>query len=427
MNFIRRSPMLVALTLLLAAPPVARAGHGCATCGTSVPCGQPAHCESGPQYVEQTIMVPQWDTERRTINVTEYAQEQRTRTYTAYRCVPRTEQVSRDVTIMVPVTKTKTLTETVHVPVYSDQVQHYTVRVPKYRTVERQVTVTVPHWREEEKQYTVMVPVQERRTGTRMVCHMEPVTETRTITRDTGHWEEQTVEVPTTSCGHYSYCAPKRRMFFRNRSACYTSCDTCNTCATCGGGSDCGSDCGSGCGEQPCGGLTTVTRKVWVPNIETDEQQVTVMRPKMVEQQYEYSVTVCRPETKTRMVRVCDYRQEQRTVTHRVCDYVNETRERTVRVCNMQPQQRTRQVNYTVCQPKTVTRTHNVTRYEQVAEEKTATYTVCVPHQVQKEVEVPVCRMVPKTVTVPVSTGGCDSGHCGGGWSYGRRLCRRGC
>ena len=39
-------------------------------------------------------------------------------------------------------------------------------------------------------------------------------------------------------------------------------------------------------------------------------------------------------------------------------------------------------------------------------EEKTETYKVCVPHTVEKEVQVQVCRMVPKTITckVPMTT-----------------------
>jgi hypothetical protein len=36
-----------------------------------------------------------------------------------------------------------------------------------------------------------------------------------------------------------------------------------------------------------------------------------------------------------------------------------------------------------------------------VPEEKTQTYTVCVPVQVEKQVEVKVCKMVAKEVQVP--------------------------
>jgi hypothetical protein len=37
-----------------------------------------------------------------------------------------------------------------------------------------------------------------------------------------------------------------------------------------------------------------------------------------------------------------------------------------------------------------------------VAEERTRTYTTMVPHTVEKQIQVPVCRLVPKTVTYQV-------------------------
>ena len=73
-----------------------------------------------------------------------------------------------------------------------------------------------------------------------------------------------------------------------------------------------------------------------------------------------------------------------------------------------------------VCVPQQKTWTETVTCYESQAEEVTRTVTVCVPHQVQKEVQVNVCRMVPKTVQVPVQCGSCCRG-------CGLRACRRGC
>jgi hypothetical protein len=51
--------------------------------------------------------------------------------------------------------------------------------------------------------------------------------------------------------------------------------------------------------------------------------------------------------------------------------------------------------------------------YRTVPEEKTITETVSVPVQVQKEVQVRVCNMVPKTVTVALAyNNGCAG--CGG-------------
>ena len=76
----------------------------------AVDCGVEAHAtvdECGPRMVERTVMVPQWVTERRTINVTRSRPEERERIVTVYRCVPETRQVTREFTVMVPETRTR--------------------------------------------------------------------------------------------------------------------------------------------------------------------------------------------------------------------------------------------------------------------------------------------------------------------------------
>ncbi len=114
----------------------------------------------------------------------------------------------------------------------------------------------------------------------------------------------------------------------------------------------------------------------WVPNIVKREVEYTCMQAQMEDVPYEYTVTLCRPETRTRTVQVCDMVREQKT----------------------------KEVQYTVCVPQTKTGTRQVTVCKTVPEEKTCTYTVNVPHTVQKEIQVKVCRMVPKEITcrVPV-------------------------
>jgi hypothetical protein len=109
------------------------------------------------------------------------------------------------------------------------------------------------------------------------------------------------------------------------------------------------------------------------------------MRPTYEEVPYEYTVTLCRPETRTRTVTFCEY----------------------------VPEQRTQEVQYTVCVPEQRVATHQVTICRTVAEQRTRQVTVMVPYTEQQEVPVQVCRMVPKTITVPVHTG-CQSGWCGG-------------
>jgi hypothetical protein len=53
-----------------------------------------------------------------------------------------------------------------------------------------------------------------------------------------------------------------------------------------------------------------------------------------------------------------------------------------------------------------------VTTYRREEFQRTISYTVDVPHPVEKEIEVQVCRMVPKTIQVPVYPRCCGSCGC---------------
>ena len=318
------------------------------------PSGGSASGCGGACYVEKTIYCPEWVTETRTVTCCEYKQESREVTETIYRCVPVQKEIQRSCTVMVPEQRVRTC--------------QYTVCTPVVKQVERQYTVCVPEYRDVERQYTVMVPTQETRQGVRRVCHMVPEEITNTVCVDRGCWQTQMVEVP---------CSPCRRGCFRRR------------CGSCCGG------CGSCC--QPM--TTTVCQRVWIPNIVQEEVTCTVYKQQITEEPYEYTVTVCKPETRTCTVKVCEMRQEVRTRTCSVTTYETSVEER--------------QVPYTVCVPQEKTWTETVTTYTQVPEEVTRTITVCVPVQVQKEIQVNVCRMVPKTIQVPVcGCGGCNTG-CG--------------
>jgi hypothetical protein len=133
------------------------------------------------------------------------------------------------------------------------------------------------------------------------------------------------------------------------------------------------------------------------------EEQVThtVCKPQIVEQPYQYTVTVCKPETRTCKVNVCEMKQEVRSVTCQVTTYETSTVEK--------------EECFTVCVPQQKKWTENVTTYKQVPEQVTETYTVSVPYQVEKEVQVQVCRMVPRKVMVPVYSyysGSCCQKSC---------------
>ena len=150
----------------------------------------------------------------------------------------------------------------------------------------------------------------------------------------------------------------------------------------------------------------------WVPNIVQEPIQVTVMKTQITEVPYQYNVTVCTPEARSRMIPVCHFANQTRTCTERVCDYHNETRSRTFAVCDFKTEQRSREVQFTVCVPHQRTFTEQVVNYRNVPEEKTERFTVMVPHQVEKSMCVQVCHMVPHEATVQTS---CYSGGCGCG------------
>ena len=55
-------------------------------------------------------------------------------------------------------------------------------------------------------------------------------------------------------------------------------------------------------------------------------------------------------------------------------------------------------MSYTVCNPEERTSSYNVTVYDDVTEEVSDSYTVCVPVKSTKEIKVRVCHKVPVTI-----------------------------
>jgi hypothetical protein len=60
---------------------------------------------------------------------------------------------------------------------------------------------------------------------------------------------------------------------------------------------------------------------VWVAKPVQEQFHVTVMKQQIREQPYDYNVTVCHPETRTRTIQVCSYENQTRAYTEKVCDY----------------------------------------------------------------------------------------------------------
>ena len=335
------TPALLVVFLITAR---VEAGSGRSNCGN--PCCSPAPCATAaspgpaPAYVERTVMVPTRVQEKRLVKQTVYKQQTHEKKITVQRCVPEQQERTRTYTVMVPEQHTRTI--------------QCNVVKPVWETVNREYTVHIPEWKTVQQTYTVMVARYEKRQGIRHAVKCVPITEKRMVTCDKGHWEKQLVEVP----------------------------------------------CQSSCGDPCCGCCprTSTTQKcVWVPNVVTEEVDVTVYRKVTEEVPYEYTATICTPEKRTREVRVCSYRPETRSRQVKVCKYVAEQQER--------------EVTYTVCVPHQKTETYMVTVNKYVPEDKTVRYTVCVPETVEKEVDVTMCKMVPKTIAVP-ARGGCDGCGC---------------
>ena len=427
---IRTTVWLAALALCSWSAQPAGAQAPCAGCTTSAPanCAAPA-----PAYeqVEKTILVPTMVTETRRVCDVEYRTEQRQRTFTVCRPVTETHDVQETFTVMVPERRTRIERYTVSKPVMRQVTQNYTVQVPyqeqrqgtrrvcNYVPVTQTRTVSVPEtrtrtesytvprtvMRQVSQNYTVRVPYTETREGTRQVCRWAPVNEQRTVCVDEGHYEDQVVAAGCNG-GYSAGCRGHRRR------CCSAPCNT---------------GCASPC-DAPAACAPVVTQKVWVPNIVQKIVNVTVNRSQMVNEAYSYLVQLCRDETRTRTVNVCDVVNETRTreVPYTVCvakqeSYVvnkpqivdvpytymvtlcrPETRTRTVNVCDVVTEEQTRNVDYTVCVPKQQTRTRQVTTVNMVQEPRTETYSVQVPYRVEKDVQVQVCKMVPKKILVNV-------------------------
>jgi len=252
-----------------------------------------------------------------------------------------------------------------------------TVMVPEMVTEMR--TVTVCQWRTEQRQATCMA------------CRLVPETRQVTYEYTVPTYETRTQEfvysvfkpVISTQQVDYTVMVPhiEKRQGVRRECHMVPVEMTCTVCEDHGSWQQVVRH--SGCG---CCGPCSWTCNVWVPKLEQREVKYTVMRPQIREVPYEFDVTVCTPEKRSEMVQVCNYA----------------------------PEQVTRSVPYTVCVPVTKTDTREVTCYRRVEEPRTYNYTVCVPYQVEKQVPVQVCRMVPKTVTLQAPA-------CGGAPWCGRR------
>jgi hypothetical protein len=110
-----------------------------------------------------------------------------------------------------------------------------------------------------------------------------------------------------------------------------------------------------------------------------------------------------RPEVRQQTVTVMRSVPETVAVQRQCTVMVPEVRSR-VEDCTCQ---QSRTVNYTVCVPQVQTRTEYVTTCRLVPEQRVRQCTVLVPYEVAETIQVPVLRMVPKTIHVAARPAPC--------------------
>lgn len=453
-----------------------------------------------PQFVTETVAQPstelQTETRQRvkTVNKTVPVKFQSYRVKNTIKPVTETKTV--EYSVLVPETSEKTVDVTASVPVWKDVSENYTVKVPEVVDIPEQYTVKVPTIRDEEFTYTVQVPQTQTVTKTQTVTNAVPVTKTRavqrsvpvysskSVQRDYGHWETVVDEVaapavvaaPVTNCNGGAYVANGCGSYAGNGCGCAAPAPACGCAPAVSSGCGCGSvaavnGCGSnfGCGSvayagpaaaysaPACGSaVQTASRRVWVPNVVTEEVPVveskltseeisyTVYEQETQEVPYECTYLVYKPEQRTGTRKVVDYNTESRTRNRKVVQYKDESRTRTRKVMNYETQtktetypyvsyrtdKRTKQVSFTIQVPEQSVEPYEETRYEQVTEQVVEDYTVQVSVPTTKEAQVQVMRMVPKLVPYTytpccssTSTGGYSvdgaASGCGTGYSVG--------
>lgn len=406
--------------------------------------------KTGTKTIEYNVLVP--ETSEKTVELTETVPvwNEVPENYTVK--VPKIEAVPEEYEVKVPQLRDEVFTYTVMVPQTETQTRMQTVTnavpVTKTRTVEvcepttRMQTVTKDygHWE---------TRVEEVGVSSAMACPSNMVGSGAAVG---AMYPSGGMGISVGGCGTYvnphggcgASSAGCGSRGCRGCGRAMRHCGGCGTCSGCGGTGGCGgcgavvSGCGDGsaygavaCGASIQSGISyavpatqTVSRSVWVPNVVTEQVPVventthtqevayTVYEQRSEQMPYECTYLVYRPETRTATRKVVDYVSEKRTRTRNVVQYVDETRTRTRRtmtykqqtrtetipVVSYRTEKRTKEVSYTFNVPEVQVEPFMTTRYDTVNEQVTEEYTVKVPVATTKEVQVQVCRMVPRLV-----------------------------
>lgn len=140
-------------------------------------------CEScAPKMIERMVLVPRMTVEKRLMPCVEYTTEARTKTFTVMHAFPEKKSITRQVTVMVPETRTRTENYTVCKPVPSCD----PCGPCKYEQETKQ----------REVQYTVCVPHTKEVTCEVTICRMVPEEKTVTFDACVSHIVQKPVDVP---------------------------------------------------------------------------------------------------------------------------------------------------------------------------------------------------------------------------------------
>src|SRR5207248_2573061 len=111
----------------------------------------------------------------------------------------------------------------------------------------------------------------------------------------------------------------------------------------------------AGCAVGGCAptARTVASCRVWVANLVQKPETYTCNEIQQVEVPYTYQVTLCKPETRTQNVQVCEMISTPETYQFNVSLTRNETRNRTITVCEMVPTPETYQYNVALTRNET--------------------------------------------------------------------------
>ncbi len=379
-----------------------------------------------------TVKVPTISDVNETYNVSVARLKDESFSYTVY--VPQTETVTKMQTVnnAVPVVKTRTVQRT----------------VPSYST--QSVTKDYGHWE------TIVEEVAGSSYGAAPAVLSAASGMMNGYSNGCGNSVMATAAVSGGGCGNGLFAGRSRVCGCVKKSTnCGCGSHATSSCgcsaqvsSACGTPNGCGSSMSTGCNSNTvvCGNVMnsgsmmsgysagtmmapapatrTTTRRVWVPSVVTEEVPVvtntvkneevayTVYEQQSTQVPYESTSVVYRPEQRTgtkkvveyvseprtRTRKVVSYTDEQRTRTRRVLSYTTQTKQETYPVVTYKTEKKSKDISYVVNVPTQSVEAFETTRYETMTEDTLEDYVVTVQVPSTKEVQVQVCKMVPKLV-----------------------------